>query len=48
MNEGLFEKIGFASKFVEVNGTKIHYLEEGAGDAILFLHGIPTSCYVLS
>jgi haloalkane dehalogenase len=46
MSEGLFEKMAFASKFVDVNGAKIHYLDQGSGDAILFLHGIPTSCYV--
>ncbi len=34
------------SKFIEVNGSKMHYLEEGEGDPILFLHGIPTSSYL--
>tara|TARA_R110000868_G_scaffold138503_1_gene352671 strand:+ start:1752 stop:2630 length:879 start_codon:yes stop_codon:yes gene_type:complete len=33
-------------RFVEVNGSKIHYIEEGEGCPILFLHGIPTSSYV--
>ena len=33
-------------KFVEIFGSNIHYLEEGKGDPILFLHGIPTSSYV--
>lgn len=46
MSEGIFEKMTFASKYIDVNGTKIHYLEQGSGEAILFLHGIPTSCYV--
>ena len=32
----------FESKFVEVHGSKMHYIEEGAGDPILFLHGNPT------
>jgi haloalkane dehalogenase len=34
------------SHFVEINGSKIHYLEEGSGDPILFLHGMPTSSYL--
>ena len=34
------------SRFVEVYGSKMHYLEAGEGDPILFLHGIPTSSYV--
>lgn len=36
----------FDSRFVGVNGSKLHYIEEGEGDPILFLHGIPTSCYL--
>lgn len=34
------------SKTVDVLGSKIHYLEQGEGDPILFLHGMPTSSYV--
>lgn len=36
----------FESKYVEVNGSRIHYVEEGSGDPILFLHGNPTSSYL--
>ena len=36
----------FESKFLEVKGSKIHYVEEGSGDPILFLHGNPTSNYL--
>jgi haloalkane dehalogenase len=36
----------FQSKFVEVQGSKMHYVEEGAGDPVLFLHGNPTSSYL--
>lgn len=36
----------FESKFVEVNGYKMHYIDEGQGDPILFLHGNPTSSYL--
>ncbi len=33
-------------KFIKVKGSKIHYLEQGEGDPILFLHGMPTSSYL--
>ncbi|MFQ5855105.1 MAG: haloalkane dehalogenase [Anaerolineae bacterium] len=36
----------FESRYVEVHGSNIHYIDEGAGDPILFLHGNPTSCYL--
>lgn len=34
------------SHFVEIDGAKMHYIEQGAGDPILFLHGMPTSSYL--
>ncbi len=36
----------FESKFVEVNGQKIHYVEKGEGKPVLFIHGNPTSSYL--
>lgn len=36
----------FASKFVEVHGSRMHYIDEGEGEPILFLHGNPTSNYL--
>jgi len=36
----------FESKYVEVLGSKMHYIDEGEGDPILFLHGNPTSSYL--
>ena len=36
----------FESKYVTVKGSKIHYIDEGVGDPILFLHGNPTSSYL--
>ena len=36
----------FVSRYVEVHGSKIHYVEEGSGDPILFLHGNPASSYL--
>lgn len=36
----------FKANYLEVQGAKMHYLDEGAGDPILFLHGNPESAYV--
>ncbi|MEH6530873.1 MAG: hypothetical protein V7735_05945 [Photobacterium frigidiphilum] len=32
----------FESKYLTINGSKIHYVDEGAGDPILFIHGNQT------
>lgn len=45
-NERISEQMNLPSKFIEVNGSKMHYIETGEGHPILFLHGIPTSCYL--
>jgi haloalkane dehalogenase len=39
-------EFNFESKYRDVEGSKIHYLEVGSGDPILFLHGNPTSSYL--
>lgn len=36
----------FASHYVKVAGHNVHYIEEGAGQPVLFVHGNPTSSYV--
>ena len=38
----------YESKYVEVNGHKMHYVESGQpdGDPIVFIHGAPTSVYL--
>ena len=36
----------YAPHYVDVHGSQIHYIEEGSGDPILFLHGNPGSSYV--
>lgn len=36
----------FKSNYIEVHGSKMHYIDEGQGDPILFLHGNPTSSYL--
>lgn len=44
--EEISAEFPFESKFVEVNGSKMHYVDVGSGDPILFLHGNPTSSYL--
>jgi len=36
----------FRSNYLEIDGSKVHYVDEGSGDPILFLHGNPTSSYL--
>lgn len=36
----------YPSHYVDIYGAKMHYIEQGTGDPILFLHGVPASCYV--
>ena len=36
----------FSSKYIEVLGHKIHYVEYGEGDPVLYIHGNPTSSYL--
>ena len=36
----------YQSHYIPVHGSKIHYIDKGEGDPILFLHGNPTSSYL--
>jgi haloalkane dehalogenase len=45
-NQNISAEFSFASHFIEVHGSKLHYVDEGSGDPILFLHGNPTSSYL--
>lgn len=36
----------YPSRYAEVLGSKLHYVEHGEGDPILFLHGQPTWSYL--
>jgi haloalkane dehalogenase len=36
----------FESRFVEILGSRMHYVDEGEGDVLLFIHGNPTSSYL--
>ena len=44
--ESISAEFPFESKFIDVHGSKIHYVEQGEGDPVLFLHGNPTSSYL--
>ena len=46
MNDLISAKFPYDSKFISINGSLIHYIEEGKGNPILFLHGNPTSSYL--
>lgn len=45
-HERISDKFDYPSQYVEVDGAKMHYVEAGHGDPILFLHSIPMSAYV--
>ena len=36
----------FKSNYLDVFGSNMHYIDEGEGDPIIFLHGNPTSSYL--
>ena len=49
--DGRFEKLpgyDFEPHYVEINGLRVHYLDEGPADAtpVLLLHGAPSWCYL--
>jgi len=46
MSNNISPEFPFESKYIEVQGSNIHYIDEGIGDPILFLHGNPTSSYL--
>ena len=39
----MFNKIQFEQKTIEILGSKMSYIDEGEGDPIVFIHGVPTS-----
>ena len=45
-NKTISADFPFASHYVDVHGSRMHYIDEGEGDPILFLHGNPTSSYL--
>ncbi|MFQ5662797.1 MAG: haloalkane dehalogenase [Terriglobia bacterium] len=44
--ENISAAFPFKANYVQVHGSKMHYVDEGSGDPILFLHGNPTSSYL--
>ncbi|TAK71528.1 MAG: haloalkane dehalogenase [Gammaproteobacteria bacterium] len=46
MDEEIIERLTYPSQYAEVYGSKMHYVEAGSGQPILFLHGVPMSCFV--
>jgi len=32
----------FSSNYFDINGQKLHYIDEGKGETILFVHGTPS------
>ena len=44
--EGFRDKWPFAARYARVNGWRMHYVDEGAGDPILLLHGNSTWGYL--
>lgn len=43
VDDGLFP---FESRFVDIDGHTVHYVDEGSGPTLLFLHGNPTWAFV--
>lgn len=48
MSQKKFHKVheSISSKYVDVDGIKLHYLEAGDKEVVLMLHGYPTSAYL--
>jgi haloalkane dehalogenase len=46
LSEKISSDFPYQSHYMDVLGSKIHYIEQGSGDPILFLHGMPTSSYL--
>lgn len=46
LKKEISEDFPFDIKHITVDGIELAYYEQGAGDVVLFLHGIPTSSYL--
>lgn len=42
----MYDAYDFDSHIVEIDGYRLHYVDEGAGEIVLFLHGNPTWSYL--
>jgi len=45
-NQSISADFLYQSNTIAVHGSNLHYVDEGAGNPILFLHGNPTSSYL--
>lgn len=45
MVHGLEKLLPFTSRFIEIDGFKMHYLDEGSGPVVVLMHGNPTWCF---
>ena len=46
IDQSISPDVLYLSRFVDVLGSRMHYVEGGSGDPVLFLHGNPTSSYL--
>ncbi len=46
MRDSISAEFPFKSNYINVLGSNMHYVDEGEGDPILFLHGNPSSSYL--
>jgi len=46
MNSSKPDDFPYQSRYVDVLGSRMHYVEDGTGDPVLFLHGQPTWSYL--
>lgn len=46
MKNEISPEFPFQSRYIDIKGSKMHYIEEGSGEPILFIHGNPTSSYL--
>jgi haloalkane dehalogenase len=44
--QNISAKFPYESNFIDVLGSQMHFIDEGKGDPILFIHGNPTSSYL--
>jgi len=45
-NDNISAAFPYESKCINVPDSNMHYIDEGAGPPMLFLHGNPTSSYL--
>lgn len=46
MTDTIRDSLDFTSNFLQTDKGNIHYIEEGCGQPIIFLHGVPTWSYL--